>query len=234
MTWFDGIFIGIVFISTAFAVIRGFAKEASSILAIVAAAVVAAYGFGAIRQGLGADGSLILSIGLGLGLFVGAYVAFAFGLGWIADQIHRGAGGRVDTILGGVFGAARGVALIGLGYLMYSYYLEEQRQPEAVTSALTFPVARSAAAFFDGLAPAATRIELDLPSDDADPDADNVPEEDDAPAGDGAPTEASSNAMDAPMYAIGYSAGAREGLSEIIAVHDTRGAAVGEDAAKPE
>lgn len=220
MSWFDGIVLGVIGLSTAFASVRGFSREFASIMAIALAAVVTAYGFGLLGPLFGADGSVVASAMLGAALFVVAFIGFWVGFGWLADHIHRGAGRSADRALGGVFGAIRGVALVGLGYLMFSYYAEEDRQPEAVTGALTFPIAKGTADFFESLAPASTRIDLDQPAGD-DEDEEGAEETEDS--GDAAPASGGSqNALNAPMSPASYSIGQREGLAEVIATHTTR------------
>lgn len=71
----------------------------------------------------------------------------------------RGNARLYDRIGGGAFGFARGLVLIGLGYLGYTYYLDEARHPEEVRNAITRPVAAGMADWFESFAPAATQIE---------------------------------------------------------------------------
>ncbi|MEL6364617.1 MAG: CvpA family protein [Pseudomonadota bacterium] len=221
MTWFDGVVLGVIGLSTAFAAIRGFSREFASIMAIAFAAVATLYGFAGLAPVIRADSSLLLSVGFGAVLFAVTFLAFWIGFGWIADHIHRGAGRTADRVLGGAFGALRGLALVGLGYLMISYYAEESRQPPAVTEALTFPLAKSVADFFESLAPEGTRLEPDGPASDDDG-------EEESPGNDG---EGSQNALNAPMSPASYTTGQSEGLAEIIA---TRGADAGTDATDDE
>jgi membrane protein required for colicin V production len=64
-----------------------------------------------------------------------------------------------DRVGGGVFGLARGLALVGLAYLGYSYYLDETQQPEFVKSAVTRPIASGVAHWFETFAPETAHIE---------------------------------------------------------------------------
>ena len=218
MTWFDALVLIVIGLSTLFAVIRGFAKELATILTIVLAVLVSAYGLNLI----GTSGSLVMVLLIGLALFVGAFAIFAFVFGWVAERIHVATGGQADNILGGIFGFLRGLALVGLLYLAYSYYAAEDRQPAAVREALVFPVVKATAVFFDDIAPEWTRIDFLQPAAEDEIMGDEDKDRDDEDAETAALTfQGSSNAFNAPMSAARYSAGEREGLSEVIAVHAT-------------
>jgi uncharacterized membrane protein required for colicin V production len=58
-----------------------------------------------------------------------------------------------DRIGGGLFGLVRALALIGLGFLGYGYYLSEENQPDAVRRAALLPLAEASASVFEKLAP---------------------------------------------------------------------------------
>jgi hypothetical protein len=66
---------------------------------------------------------------------------------------------KADRIGGGVFGFVRGLALLGLGFLAYGYYLDPADHPRAVKGALFLPVARASADFFEGFAPEENRLD---------------------------------------------------------------------------
>ncbi|MEO1137603.1 MAG: hypothetical protein AAFW68_13520, partial [Pseudomonadota bacterium] len=61
--------------------------------------------------------------------------------------------------------------LIGLGYLGYSYYLDEAKQPEEVRSAMTRPIAAGVASWFESFTPETADLDAPAPteSDEVDP-----------------------------------------------------------------
>jgi uncharacterized membrane protein required for colicin V production len=153
MTVFDALLIAVIGVSVFFAVIRGGVRELATLGALLIAAFAAWLLMTPIASAVGKN-SFFLNAGIacvvGLGLFGGAYFlmhkAFAR---WKPSKRVR----RYDRIGGGVFGLVRALALIGLGFLGYGYYLDEANQPDAVRKALLLPVAASAAGFFEQFAP---------------------------------------------------------------------------------
>ena len=75
---------------------------------------------------------------------------------------------------GGAFGFLRGLVLVGLGYLGYSYYLDEARQPDEVRNAITRPVAAGMANWFQSFTPEEAYIESAPPPAATDEDYDPV------------------------------------------------------------
>lgn len=155
MTWFDLLILAVLAASTAFAVIRGALKEIGTLLVLGGAAAAGWFLAKPLAAGFGAASSFLTLAAIGgviaLLAFLGLYFALHAGLRRLP---LKGAAQRTDRIAGGVFGFARGLALIGLGFLAYSYYLDEARRPTAVAKALTLPLAKIAADFFEGFAPA--------------------------------------------------------------------------------
>lgn len=195
MTLFDLIVIAVFALSIGFAVVRGALREIGTLLALGLAALG---GFWLIKpvQALAGAAQSFLTTALIIGaivfvLFCALYLGLHVGvsrlkLGKVATQY--------DRIGGAIFGALRGFVLVGLGFLAYSYYLDEDRRPEAVSRALTLPIAKGMAATFDSFAPESTR--LDAP-----------PARPQRPRGDAA--------------VEGYDRGERAALSEIVATATT-------------
>lgn len=112
--WLDWVFVAILAISTIFSFFRGFAREALSLISWVLALVLALF-FGSdignwlfasfhsatVRSGAGFIFTffVVLIIGMVLNMILGRFVKMS-GLGIF------------DTILGGVFGFIRGIALL--------------------------------------------------------------------------------------------------------------------------
>jgi len=153
MTVFDALLIAVIAVSVFFAAVRGGVREMATLAALLAAALSAWLLMTPIASLVGKTSffaNAAITGVLGLSLFGGAYFllhkVFAR---WKPSKRIR----RYDRIGGGVFGLVRALALIGLGFLGYGYYLDEANQPEAVRKALLLPVAASAAGFFEQFAP---------------------------------------------------------------------------------
>ncbi len=198
MTWFDVLLIGVLILSIGFAVIRGAVREIATLAAVGGSALLSFLAFNPLLSALGLAGSffgMVALAGVLLGVFfLLLYVAFHFGLQRLELSPDMA---RADRIGGGVFGLARGLALIGLSFLGYAYYLDEPRRPEAVNSALLLPVAQGSAKFFEGFAPVYDSQKV-LSADELD---DKI--------------NAASD---------GYARGDREALSEIVTTTTTTGA----------
>lgn len=160
---FDLLFVLIVGLSTAFAVFRGGLRELSTLLALAIGGGVTLLLIDPILAATGQTGSF-----LGAALIAGALVAVFFivahiGLHLVLNKFPlSGRAALANRIGGGVFGFARGLALIGLGYLGYSYYLDEANQPDSVRTAMTRPIAASVASLFETFAP--KDADLDTPA----------------------------------------------------------------------
>lgn len=154
MTWFDGLLIGVLILSIGFAVVRGAVREIATLAAVGGGALLAFLSFNPLLGAFGLAGSFFGMVALAGallgGFFLVLYIAFHFGLQRMELSPDMA---RVNRIGGGFFGLARGLALIGLSFLGYAYYLDEPRRPEAVNSAFLLPVAQNSAKFFEGFAP---------------------------------------------------------------------------------
>ncbi|MEM9170883.1 MAG: CvpA family protein [Pseudomonadota bacterium] len=216
MTWFDLLLFGVLAISIGFAVIRGAVREFATLAALAGGGLITYALFGPILGALGLQGSFFGMVGVAVGLaaifFVVLYTGFHFGLRYIE---LTPALARADRIGGGVFGFLRGFALIGLSFLGYAYYLDEDRRPDAVNQAMLLPFAQSAAGFFEGLAPTYDSRRIISPDEISDPDQDDNDEQ--AAAGGG------SNAAEG-----GYARGDRAALREILTTSTTTTEAPGE------
>lgn len=157
---FDLLVVLVVGLSTAFAALRGGVREVSTLLALAVAGGLTLLLIDPVVGATGQTGSFfgtaiaaVLLIGV---FFVLAHIAFHVGL---ERMPLKGNARLYDRVGGGVFGFARGLVLIGLGYLGYTYYLDEARQPEEVRNAITRPVAAGMAQWFEGFAPEEAQIE---------------------------------------------------------------------------
>lgn len=161
MTSFDFLVIFVLALSVGFAVIRGALKEIGTLLVLAAAAVggfVLTKPFAAVF--FGGKSSFLSTASIGLAVGAALFVALYAGLHVVLQRYPMTARAQqVDRIFGGVFGLARGLVLIGLGFLAYAYYLDDERRPDAVAKAITLPLAKGMAQIFEGMAPDSTRLD---------------------------------------------------------------------------
>jgi membrane protein required for colicin V production len=116
----DLIVISVVVLSGLFAFVRGFVREALSIVAWIGAGLVAYYGFERFAPTVGKLVTNPLAAQLttaGL-LFVVSLLVFSIGVGMLSDLVRASRMGSVDRSLGLIFGLARGVLVVCLGYLV--------------------------------------------------------------------------------------------------------------------
>lgn len=159
---FDLLFLVVVGVSTAFAVLRGGLRELSTLLALAIAGGVTLLLIEPLLAVTGQAGSFfgtaIIAVILIAIFFVIAHIGLHIGL---KRMPLEGRAKLIDRIGGGAFGFFRGLVLIGLGYLGYSYYLDEAKQPESVKSAMTQPLAAGMASWFETFTP--ETADLDAP-----------------------------------------------------------------------
>lgn len=153
MTVFDALLIVVIAISVFFAAVRGGVRELATLTALAVAAGTALLATGPLAAAIGKSSFFVNAAIAGLigtSIFIAAY----FGLHKLMGRWKPSAKMKqIDRIGGGAFGLIRALALIGLGFLGYGYYLDEANQPDSVRKALLLPVASSSAGFFEQFAP---------------------------------------------------------------------------------
>ncbi len=157
---FDLLVLTVVGLSTVFAALRGGLRELSTLLALAIAGGLTLLLIEPILGITGQAGSFfgtaIIAVVLIAIFFVLAHIVLHLGL---KRMQLEGNAKLYDRISGGTFGLFRGLVLIGLGYLGYTYYLDESRHPEEVKNAFTRPVAAGMAHWFESFAPEEAYIE---------------------------------------------------------------------------
>ncbi len=169
---FDLLFLLVVGLSTAFAVLRGGLQELSTLVALAVAAGLAWLTAPPLLGAFGLAGSFFGTIIVAVALIGVFFIAAHIGCHLLLKRVPMTKQTRrFNQIGGGVFGALRGLVLIGLGYLGYSYYLDEARQPDSVKNAMTRPIAAGLANWFESFAPASTELE-GIGAETAEPEGD--------------------------------------------------------------
>ena len=170
MTVFDALLLAVLGFSIFFAAMRGAIRELATLAGLAIAALVAWFGAKPLVALLGKDGSFLMTVAatgmLGILAFGGFY--FLIHKGLLRLKLTKKQK-TIDRYGGGVFGLIRALALIGLGFLGYGYYLDAQNQPDAVKKAFLLPVATASAGFFEQFAPRASNLGGTAKEEPADP-----------------------------------------------------------------
>jgi membrane protein required for colicin V production len=158
LTLFDVIVIGVVLVSSALALLRGFTNEVLSIIAWVVGALAALWLFPyltPVLRGVISPEWLAAAIAA-VGIFIVAYVIVAaFTSRWSDSlmDIHERAG-LLDRTLGFIFGLARGLLIVTVAYLFFAWLVpNSDDQPDWIRNAKTRPLVEDTAALLFSLAP---------------------------------------------------------------------------------
>lgn len=148
ITLLDVILIAVMAISAILAMVRGFTREALSIASWVAAAAATWYFFEPARAFARANvkfnpPQLIDALAAG-GIFVVTLLLVSFITMKISDAILDSRVGPIDRILGFAFGAARGLLLIVVAFMFFTWLVPEKGQPEWVRTAQSRVVLKDA------------------------------------------------------------------------------------------
>jgi membrane protein required for colicin V production len=147
LTIVDLIVMGILGISAAIAWHRGFMKSVLTVSAWLAAALVAVFLWPAakplarslIQPDTVAD---ILAL---VGMFCAVLIPTSFVSFRLSEMVRESRAGPLDKSLGFVFGAARGLLVVGLGYLVFASLVPAKAHPEWLREARLLPVVKGTA-----------------------------------------------------------------------------------------
>jgi membrane protein required for colicin V production len=167
LTLFDAGVIAVVGLSALSALVRGAASEilglASWLGAAVAAFLAVPYATPLVRPAV-ANPAVADALAFG-GVFLVALLALKLVGGVIARSVAGSAVGPLDKLLGLAFGAARGALLVCAAYLVASYLIKPELQPDWVNQAYLIEPVRDGAVALERLLPEAYR-ENGLAADD--------------------------------------------------------------------
>jgi len=222
VTLFDGIVIGVLFISSVLALLRGFTNEVLSILAWVVGALAALWLFPfatpLFRPMISPD--WLAAAAAALAIFIAGYVLVAaFTVRWAGRllALHEQAE-MLDRTLGFLFGLLRGLLIVTVAFLFFNWLVPDPAdQPDWIRNARLRPLVESSAATLFTLAPTDSRLVT--------PSAVGTPSPPAAkPAESGPPAAAGSNPAPAPGGKSdadsagddGYNTSERRGLDRLF------------------
>ena len=134
-TFVDLLVIVAVILSTVYAAIRGFVNETLSIFAWAAAAFATLYFAPAIAPYLRAHMStpLVGNLVAYAGIFLAVLVPLSFISYRFSENVKNSPVGAADRALGVIFGVVRGLALVGIAYIVFSMFVPMHDQPHWIT-----------------------------------------------------------------------------------------------------
>ena len=158
----DYVIVLLIALSAAYAAWRGFMSETLSIFAWAAAGLGALY-FGPWLLPL--VSSKVETIWLAsllsyAAVFLAIFVPLAFISRRFSDSVKRSPIGPLDRALGLVFGAVRGLAVLALAYMAFSYYMPPRHQPAWLTGAQLMPLVQKSGEVLLSVLPASLHKDL--------------------------------------------------------------------------
>lgn len=147
VTFLDCLIVLIIVVSAGYAAWRGFLWETLTIFAWVAAAFACLY-FGPYIVPL--TRSLVhqdwlASLLAYAAVFLAVFIPLAFMSSRLSDNVKNSPIGPLDRAAGVAFGIVRGLVIVGLAYLAFTYFVPIRNQPRWLTEAKLLPVVQSTA-----------------------------------------------------------------------------------------
>lgn len=155
LSYVDPIVVIVVIVSAIYATYRGFVSETLSIFAWAAAAFATLF-FGPklapYARGLMSPPFLGQLIGYAA-IFLVVLIPLSFISFRFSESVKHSQVGTLDRSLGAAFGVVRGLAIIGLAYIAFTFVVSVAKQPEWLSGAKTLPVIQGSAQALLSLVP---------------------------------------------------------------------------------
>jgi membrane protein required for colicin V production len=155
----------VILASMGYAIWRGFVSETLGIVAWAAAAFASLY-FGpwVARLAHSLIQTLWIATVVGYALvFVVLFIPIQFASYRFSEGVKRSPVGPLDRVLGATFGIVRGLAILGIAYLVFTAFVPIRNQPRWLTEARTLPLIQSSAEVLLALIPDRDRHEAVAP-----------------------------------------------------------------------
>ncbi|HEX4026414.1 MAG TPA: CvpA family protein [Rhizomicrobium sp.] len=147
VTFIDCLIVLIIVVSAGYAAWRGFLWETLTIFAWVAAAFACLY-FGPyiipLTRSL-VQQDWLASLLAYAAVFLAVFIPLAFMSSRFSESVKKSPIGPLDRAAGVAFGIVRGLVIVGLAYLAFTYFVPIRNQPRWVTQARLLPMVQSAA-----------------------------------------------------------------------------------------
>ena len=125
MMWFDLIVVLIMGSSLLLAAYRGFSQEMTTLGSLAVAGFLSFWLAAPLGNILGISNSILLFGLLIILLFVVLFLLITGGLNIGIGHFIGESRGKIDRILGGIFGFVRGWLIVGLAFMAMNYYADE-------------------------------------------------------------------------------------------------------------
>lgn len=154
ITLLDGILVGFTLVSAMLAMVRGFSREVLSIASWIAAAAAAFYFHPMVVPFLEPyidNAQLALFAAAAIVFFIALIIVTVITMK-LADFIIDSRVGALDRTLGFVYGAARGILVVAVAFLFFSW-LVGTNQPGWVAEAKSRPLLEGIGTWLEGVLP---------------------------------------------------------------------------------
>lgn len=147
VTAVDIVVVAIVLLSAAFAMWRGLVSETFNIVDWAAASFIAVEFTPAFQPLLGGsiEPAWLEYIVVFIGTFLVMFVPLSMLNFRLSEAVRKSEIGPVDRVLGFLFGAVRGIAIVGVAYILYAIFVPIDQHPQTLTRAHVYPVIRQSA-----------------------------------------------------------------------------------------
>jgi membrane protein required for colicin V production len=145
----------VVLVSAGYAAWRGFLSEVLSVFSWASAAFATLY-FGPwliplMRSVIATP--WMASLAAYAGIFLLVLIPLSFIAHRFSESVKHSPIGPLDRALGIAFGVVRGLVIVGLAYMAFTYFVPIRQQPTVLTQARSLPVIQSSAEVLLSLAP---------------------------------------------------------------------------------
>src|SRR6201987_4600210 len=137
ITILDLILLGVMLISGLLAMVRGFMREILSIAAWGTAALVTLYAFSKLLPTAKTyfNNDTVASVVVVAGTFIGTMIVVSVITVRISDMILDSRIGALDRTLGFLFGLGRGLLIVVIAFMFFSWLVPEKQRPGWITGA---------------------------------------------------------------------------------------------------
>ncbi|MHC2310643.1 membrane protein required for colicin V production [Bradyrhizobium elkanii] len=137
ITILDLVLLGVMLISGLLAMVRGFMREILSIAAWGAAALVTLYAFSKLLPTAKTyfNNDTVAAVVVVAGVFIGTLIVVSIVTVRISDMILDSRIGALDRTLGFLFGLARGLLIVVVAFMFFTWLVPDKQRPDWVTGA---------------------------------------------------------------------------------------------------
>ncbi len=147
VTAVDIVVVAIVLLSAAFAMWRGLVSETFNIVDWAAASFIAVEFTPSFQPLLGGsiEPAWLEYIVVFIATFLVMFVPLSMLNFRVSEAVRKSEIGPVDRVLGFLFGAVRGIAIVGVAYILYAMFVPVDQHPQTLTRSHVYPVIRQSA-----------------------------------------------------------------------------------------